>query len=64
MTFHKDKDEVCPHMKELLSACADGSLKGIPLWYTRFHTATCVPCAKALAELQENITQLRTAKSK
>jgi hypothetical protein len=61
MTLHKNKDEVCPHMQELLSCHADSKLTGIPLWYTRLHLSHCADCTKALEELHETIGVLRMA---
>jgi len=42
----------CEHMVEKVSAFADGSLRGLARWYTRFHVKTCPRCRKALDALR------------
>src|SRR5512142_2933711 len=42
----------CRHMARWVSALADGSLRGIPRWYTRLHVAGCPRCRAALEALR------------
>ena len=43
-----EKIEPCPHMENYVSALSDGSLKGLALWYTKWHLFTCRKCSAAL----------------
>jgi hypothetical protein len=52
----------CVHMEPLLQQVADGSLKGIRLWYAAAHAARCGPCGNYLSRLKETITSLRNLK--
>ena len=42
----------CEHMVDKVSSFADGSLRGLARWYTRFHVITCPRCRKALEALR------------
>src|SRR5512142_2906474 len=42
----------CRHMARWVSALADGSLRGLPRWYTRMHVAGCPRCRAALEALR------------
>lgn len=42
----------CEHMQERVNALADGSLTGVPSWYTRFHVFHCSRCGAALKNLR------------
>jgi hypothetical protein len=53
----------CEHMQERVSALADGSLKGMPSWYTRFHVFHCSRCGAALKELRALLARVRTLKA-
>lgn len=51
--------EPCSHMANLVSALADGSLRGPARWYTRFHLLTCASCSGALRALTALRVRLR-----
>lgn len=46
-----NSEKPCPHMKNLLSALADGSLTGLARWYAENHTSRCPGCSNALSGL-------------
>ena len=53
--------EPCRHMAAWVSALADGSLRGIPRLYTRFHISGCPRCQaalKALTALRDRLLRL------
>jgi anti-sigma factor RsiW len=52
----------CRHMVTLVSAYADGALRGFARWYTRLHIQGCPRCQaamKALAALKDRLIRLR-----
>ena len=52
----------CVHMEQLLQGAADGSLKGLRLWYAVMHAARCSRCGTYLGRLRETITRLKEVK--
>lgn len=52
MFRHDPQDtKPCPHMREWVSAWADGALSGPARWYTQWHVASCPQCRKGLQSL-------------
>ena len=52
----------CPHMVTLVSAYADGALRGFARWYTRLHVGGCPRCQAALdavKKLKERLEAIR-----
>ncbi len=49
----------CPHMRLLVSALADGALRGIARWYTQKHIDGCPQCRKGLATIRDVRGRLR-----
>ena len=47
-----EKIEPCAHMESYVSALSDGSLKGLALWYTKWHLFTCRKCSAAFRGLR------------
>ncbi len=43
-----DRLQPCSHMRDMVSAMADDSLRGWRRWYTRFHVSGCPRCRRAL----------------
>ena len=44
--------EPCPHMRNWVSALADGTLRGFARWFTRLHVRGCPRCFEAFGALQ------------
>ena len=65
MRLHRDNgsDEPCRHMEGHLNRVADGTARGIGLWYTLSHVAHCPQCRRFLESLKAMISKLRRAKS-
>jgi hypothetical protein len=50
-------------MATLVSAYADGGLRGLARWYTRFHISGCPRCKAALEALKQLKDRLRSLTS-
>ena len=42
----------CPHMRNWVSALADGTLRGFARWFTRLHVKGCPHCSDAFRAFQ------------
>ncbi len=62
-TRHSEDGPPCKHMEALLNQAADGSSRGLKLWYATAHAARCSRCGRFLARLRETIGKLRSAKA-
>ena len=52
----------CKHMEGMVSAYADGSLKGPARWYTQLHALHCTQCRSAIQHLRvviDKVSDLR-----
>ena len=54
----------CRHMVTLVSAYADGALRGLSGWYTRLHIQGCPRCRAALESLRALKQRLTALKSR
>ena len=64
MRLHRDNgtDEPCRHMESHLNRVADGTARGLGLWYTLSHVAHCPQCRRFLESLKAVIARLRNAR--
>lgn len=64
MRLHRDNgsDEPCRHMEGHLNRVADGTARGIALWYTLSHVAHCPQCRRFLESLKAIVLRLRRAR--
>lgn len=64
MRLHRDNgsDEPCRHMEGHLNRVADGTARGVTLWYTLSHVAHCPQCRRFLESLKAMIGKLRKAR--
>ena len=64
MSLHRDtgSDEPCRHMEGHLNRVADGTARGLRLWYTLQHVARCPQCRRFLDSLKGMIGRLRESK--
>jgi hypothetical protein len=62
MKHHKDEGPPCSHMEGLLNQAADGSSRGLKLWYAVSHAARCSRCGTYLTRLRETLGHLHLAK--
>ena len=53
----------CRHMTGLLNRFADGTLKGMPLAYTRYHARHCPQCNRTVSALRQLISRLGDLRS-
>jgi hypothetical protein len=62
MKHHKTDGPPCSHMEGLLNQAADGSSRGLKLWYALSHAANCVRCGAYLHRLRETLEHLKLTK--
>ncbi len=64
MRLHRDNgsDEPCRHMEGPLNKVADGTARGLGLWYTLSHVAHCPQCRRFLESLKAMIGKLHRAR--
>ena len=56
----------CPHMRQLVSQYADGTLRGLILAYVRYHVGHCGRCNRAyqaLLALRKRLSSFRSSRS-
>jgi hypothetical protein len=56
---HEHPLEPCGFMRRAINGLLDGSLRGIALWYARFHVDRCARCQAALEALRTLRQKLR-----
>lgn len=49
----KSEIRPCPHMRNWVSALADGTLRGFARWFTRLHVKGCPQCREAFQGFQK-----------
>jgi len=64
MKSHQEQGPPCSHMEGLLNQAADGSSRGIRLWYAISHAARCHRCGLYLQRLREMLNQVKSSRAK
>ena len=62
MMHNQSEGPPCRHMEHMLHDAADGTGRGLKLWYALHHSARCGRCGRFLARLRETLAAMTQVK--